>query len=153
MARLAAAALAGRQGDPGAAPVETLIVPGGQHSWLYEDRVYREVVARFLSTALGGPLDPDTAAERAAATPSQRIPDLEVQFAAMEETYGGLRTLAQVALPGATKRIREPTDPTTQSNATPAENAEAAQAAGAAGAVDAGAIDPVIAPVPTPPAP
>jgi hypothetical protein len=134
--------------------VESLIVPGGQHSWLYEDRAYREVVARFLATALGGPLDPDTAAERAAATPAKRIPDLEIQFAAMEETYGGLRTLAQVALPGATKRIREPTDPTTQSNATAAtSNTDATQATLRTEAIDAGAIDPVIAPVPTPPTP
>jgi uncharacterized protein len=104
MARLAEAARSGRDGRLDAAPVEMLVVAGGQHSWLYEDVGYRRVVARFLSTAMGGPLDPETAAEQAAATRSERIPDGEARFAAMEETYGGLRTLAQVALPGATRR-------------------------------------------------
>jgi alpha-beta hydrolase superfamily lysophospholipase len=112
MARLAAAARAGREGHADPAPVETLVVPGGQHSWLYEDSGYRRVVACFLATALGGPLDPEAAGELAAAVPAERIPEGEGQFAAMEETYGGLRTLAQVAFPGATKRIPERPDPT-----------------------------------------
>ena len=37
MERLAAAARAARADDPRAAPVETLVVTEGQHSWLYED--------------------------------------------------------------------------------------------------------------------
>ena len=101
--RLAAAARDTRAGDPFAAEVETLIVAGGQHSWLYEDVVYRRAVAGFLSRAMGGPLDPATAADLAAATNAARIPDGEAQFAAVEETLGGFRTLAQVALPGATR--------------------------------------------------
>jgi alpha-beta hydrolase superfamily lysophospholipase len=100
--RLAAAAHASRPAaDP--APIETLVVPGGQHSWLYEDPVYRATVARFLATALGGPLTPDEAATIAAATPAERIPDGESRFAAVAETQGGFRTLAKVALPGATR--------------------------------------------------
>jgi alpha-beta hydrolase superfamily lysophospholipase len=103
LARLALAARKARAGDPGAAPVETLIVAGGQHSWLYEDAGYRRAVARMLTIACGGPLDPDAAGEIAAATHVERIPDAETRFAAVEATPGGLRTLAQVALPGATR--------------------------------------------------
>ncbi|HUP55762.1 MAG TPA: alpha/beta hydrolase, partial [Methylomirabilota bacterium] len=102
MARLATAARASR-GEPGSAPVETLAIPGGQHSWLYEDPTYRATVARFLTTALGGPLTPDEAATIAAATHAERIPDGESRFAAVDDTPGGFRTLARVALPGATK--------------------------------------------------
>ena len=58
-----------------------------------------------LARALGGPLDPEAAGDIAAATPAERIPDGEARFAAVEETPGGFRTLAQVALPGA-----DPTD-------------------------------------------
>ena len=102
MGRLAAAARASRA--PGDAVVETLAVEGGQHSWLYEEPAYRAAVARFLTTALGGPLDPDAAARIAAATPAERIPDGETRFAAVTATPGGFRTLAQVALPGATRQ-------------------------------------------------
>jgi alpha-beta hydrolase superfamily lysophospholipase len=111
LALLAAAVREARAGDPGAAPVETLVVAGGQHSWLYEDPGYRRAVARMLTLACDGPLDPETAGEIAAATPAERIPDAETRFAAMEERHGGLRTLAQVALPGAT-RVRTADVPT-----------------------------------------
>jgi dienelactone hydrolase len=112
LGRLAEAARRARAGDPDAAPVETLVVEGGQHSWLYEDPGYRSTVARFLTVACGGPLDPDAAAEIAAATQAERIPDVETRFAATEANYGGLRTLAQVAMPGAT---RAPIDAATPS--------------------------------------
>ena len=111
MRRLAAAARAARAGDPVAAEVETLVVEGGQHSWLYEDPGYRRTVAAFLSRALGGPLDPGRAADLAEATDASRIPEGETQFEAVAATPGGLRTLAQVALPGATRPPRpEPDD-------------------------------------------
>lgn len=99
--RLANAVRAARAGDPSAAEVETLLVEGGRHSWLYEDAGYRRVVAGFLARALEGPMDPATAAELAASTQTERIPDGEAPFAAIKETAGGLRTLAQMALPGA----------------------------------------------------
>jgi len=102
MGRLAAAVRASRP-DADAANVETLVIPGGQHSWLYEDPTYRATVARFLTTALGGPLTPDEAATIGAATHAERIPDGESRFAAVDATPGGFRTLAQVALPGATR--------------------------------------------------
>jgi pimeloyl-ACP methyl ester carboxylesterase len=105
MGRLAAAARAARVDDPRSAPVETLVVAEGHHSWLYEDAAYRGVVAGFLTRALGGPLDPADATERAKATNAERIPDIESSFAAIEAA-GGLRTLASVALPGATRPPR-----------------------------------------------
>jgi hypothetical protein len=110
LARLAEAVRRSRAGDPLAALVETLVVAGGQHSWLYEDPGYRRAVARMLAIACGGPLDPETAGEIAAATHAERIPDAESRFGAVEDEPGGLRTLAQVALPGAT-RLRPALDP------------------------------------------
>lgn len=113
MARLAASARATREGRD-QAPVETLAIPGGQHSWLYEDSIYRATVARFLTTALGGPLTPDEAATFAAATHAERVADGESRFAAVDATPGGFRTLARVALPGATKArppVAIPTEP------------------------------------------
>ncbi len=106
MERLAAAARAARASDPKAAPVETLVVKDGQHSWLYEDREYRSVVAGFLARVFGGPLDPAKAAACAEASNAERIPDIESDFAAVKGTPGGLRTLASVALPGATRPPR-----------------------------------------------
>jgi alpha-beta hydrolase superfamily lysophospholipase len=104
MARLADAARTARtEAGASSATLETRIVPGGQHSWLYEEPAYRRAVVRMLSTAFGGPLDPDIAGEIAAATEVRRIPDAETRFAAVEETRGGLHTLAQVGLPGATR--------------------------------------------------
>jgi len=103
MARLAAAARRARADDPAAAPVETLTVPAGQHSWLYEDPTYRARVARFLTMSLRGPLEPDQAGEIAAATRAERIPEGETPFTALDATPSGFRGLAQVALPGATR--------------------------------------------------
>jgi pimeloyl-ACP methyl ester carboxylesterase len=103
MGRLAVAARRTRAADPTAGPVETMVVPGGQHSWLYEDTAYRAGVARFLAVALAGPLSSDEAAEVAAATPAQRIPAAEERLSAVDTMPGGFRTLAQVALPGATR--------------------------------------------------
>ncbi len=110
MARLAASARAGRSDDPEAKPVQTLLVAGGQHSWLYENAGYRRTVATFLARALGGPFDPTTAGDLAAAVPAHRIPDGEIRFGAIDETPGGIRTLAQVALPGGTGRPRTDDD-------------------------------------------
>ncbi len=101
--RLERAARASRVGDPDAGPVESLRIPDGQHSWLYEDPTYRRAVARFLAEACGGPLDPTLAGEIAAATVAERIPDGEVRFEAIAQSSNGLRTLARVALPGATR--------------------------------------------------
>ena len=86
LGRLAAAARAARA-DLGesAPPVETLVIPGGQHSWMYEFPAYREAVARFLATALGGPLDPEAAAAAAAGVDARRLPDDDVRFGALDD--------------------------------------------------------------------
>lgn len=111
MLRLSKAARAARAGERAPAPVETLVVAGGHHSWLYEDAGYRRTVATFLATALGGPLAADEAGRIAADTPAERIPDGEAPFAAVAGNASGLRTLAQVAMPNAT-------DPTIRDEAT-----------------------------------
>lgn len=100
--RLAAAARTARP-ESDAAPIETLTIPGGQHSWLYEFPAYRASVARFLATALSGPMTPDEAATIAETTQADRNPDPEQRFAAVEQTPGGFRGLAEVARPGATR--------------------------------------------------
>ena len=104
MGRLVAAATTARATERAPAPVETIVIADGQHSWLYEDPGYRRTVATFLARSLGGPLGPDEAGRIAADTPSERIPDGEARFAAVAETPGGFRTLAQVALPGSTRQ-------------------------------------------------
>ena len=105
LARLAAAARRGRASDPDAGPVETLVIPGAQHSWLYEDARYRAEVARFLATYLEGSHAPLHAASLAAATPAERVPAAEERLSAVDTIPGGFRTLVQVALPGATRRV------------------------------------------------
>jgi uncharacterized protein len=106
--RLAAAADATRRDEPDPAPVETIVVVGGAHSWLYEFPEYRRAVASFLARSLGGPFEPDQAGALAVAADAHRIPDPEQPFAAAQATPGGFRTLASVALPGATRRLPEP---------------------------------------------
>ena len=68
-----------------AAPVETLVIEGGQHSWMYEFPAYRETIARFLATALGGPLEPGEAARVAAAVDARRPPDDDSRFGALDD--------------------------------------------------------------------
>jgi hypothetical protein len=89
--RLAAAARAARAdlGD-GAAPVETLVIPGGQHSWMYEFPAYREVIARFLARSLGGPHEPEAAARIAAAVDARRPPDDDRRFGALDDLDAAL---------------------------------------------------------------
>lgn len=75
------------------------VVAGGRHSWLYEDEGYRRTVARFLASALGGPLDPSQAEERAAAVPARRLPDREPNFSAVEATRRGVPVTSAIARP------------------------------------------------------
>ena len=88
MDRLAAARRSARPGDV----TETLLVPGGRHSWLYEDPAYRAAIARFLAMALGGPHTPEEAAAIAEAVPAERLPDPE-RITTLDEQPGGLRSL------------------------------------------------------------
>jgi alpha-beta hydrolase superfamily lysophospholipase len=87
--RLAAARRTARPG----AVTETLVVPEGRHSWLYEFPAYRAAIARFLALHLGGPLAPDAAAAVAEQVPAQRLPDPE-RLVTLDEQPGGLRSLA-----------------------------------------------------------
>ena len=89
LGRLAAARRAARPG----AVTETIVVPGGRHSWLYEDPPYRAAVIGFLARSLGSPFAPDEAAAIAVATAAQRLPDPE-RLQTLDETPGGLRSLA-----------------------------------------------------------
>ena len=79
--------------------VESLVIPGGHHSWLYEFEAYRRAVAAFLARTLGGPYSPTEAADRAGAVQSARIPAAEAQFDAINYEPGGLRSLADLAIP------------------------------------------------------
>jgi alpha-beta hydrolase superfamily lysophospholipase len=73
-----------------AALIETLVIEGGQHSWMYEYPAYREAVARFLATALGGPLEPGEAARAAVAVDARRPADDDRRFAALDDLEGAL---------------------------------------------------------------
>ena len=75
------------------AVTETLLVEGGHHSWLYELPEFRAGVARFLTTALGGPMSPDAAALAAVAVAARRPPEDE-RLAALDAEPGGMRSLA-----------------------------------------------------------
>ncbi len=102
--RLARAARLGRASEIAPAPVETLLVDGGAHSWLYEHEIYRRTVAAFLARSLGGPLTPEAAADAAAAIPAQRLPDAEPRFAATAQRNTRLRTLAELVGAPAARR-------------------------------------------------
>ena len=86
--RLKAAAVAARAGVSDAARVVELVIPDGQHSWLYEFESYRRGVAAFLAESLGGPFSPDEAADLAAAAASQRLPEPEEPFGALANGTG-----------------------------------------------------------------
>jgi hypothetical protein len=83
-------------GEPAGGPVETALIPDGQHSWLYELPAYRRTVARFLADALDGPYPADDAAERAAAVDTSRVPEPEESFAAIALRPGPRRTIAEL---------------------------------------------------------
>lgn len=101
--RLEEAALAARwpvggsaAGDADLAPVEVMVVPGGRHSFLFEDPGYRRAVAAFLATHLGGPEAPSEAADVAAALPLERIPEPEDEFGAVASRPRGLRLAGEL---------------------------------------------------------
>ena len=84
---------------PGDHPAETLVIDGGQHSWLYEFPLYRRTVAAFLARAFGGPLRPEDAAARAEAVDCRRMPDTVRPPTQIEQEPGGFRSLARIARP------------------------------------------------------
>jgi pimeloyl-ACP methyl ester carboxylesterase len=74
------------------AVTDTLVVDGGEHSWLYEFPAYRAAVARFLATALAGSVAPATAAAAAAGIDARRLPEPE-RLSALDREPGGVRSL------------------------------------------------------------
>jgi pimeloyl-ACP methyl ester carboxylesterase len=99
------AARRARDDEPGTGDVEVLEIPGGEHSWLYEFAAYRGTVARFLTEALGGPLEPSEAEAIARATPAARLPQREHPFSAIEPERSGLQTLVQAIRMAGSNRI------------------------------------------------
>ncbi len=96
--RLAAEARRARAEAPGpSAAVRVEVIPGGDHSYLYERAEYRSLVARFLAEALGGPT-PDEAAERAAAVDARRLPEPPIPDA-IESGPAGAAALLWLVLP------------------------------------------------------
>jgi fermentation-respiration switch protein FrsA (DUF1100 family) len=95
LSRLERSARGARAGEPDARPVEVLVIPGAEHSWLYEFADYRGAVARFLAASLGGPLAPAAAEAVARATPAARLPQREHPFSAIDAEPGGMRTLVR----------------------------------------------------------
>lgn len=95
LSRLEKSARRAREDEPGAGAVEVLVIPGGEHSWLYEFASYRGAVARFFTEALGGPLTPGEAERLARDTPAARPPQREHPFSAIEAEPGGVRTLVR----------------------------------------------------------
>ncbi|MBI2762655.1 MAG: alpha/beta fold hydrolase [Chloroflexi bacterium] len=92
MARLVAAGRATRTGDARGPAVESLAIPEGRHSWLYEFPAYRAAIGRFLAVAFGGPLSPDDAAATAAGVDVRRPVEPDHGFSALakvESTPGG----------------------------------------------------------------
>ena len=85
-----------------AALTETLVVAGGRHSWLYEFPEFRERVASFLATALGGPLEPADAAAAASAVDARHLPDPE-RLTTLDDEPGGLRSLLRLVRPTGTR--------------------------------------------------
>jgi pimeloyl-ACP methyl ester carboxylesterase len=56
----------------GSLPVETMLVPGYGHRWLYETPEVRRRIASFLAGSLGGPISATEAGEQAAAVQVDR---------------------------------------------------------------------------------
>lgn len=81
--RLVAAGRKARAGNPDAAPIETVVIPDGRHSWLYEFPAYRGAIGRFLATALGGPMSPDQAALVAEGIDARRPVEPDHGFSAL----------------------------------------------------------------------
>jgi alpha-beta hydrolase superfamily lysophospholipase len=67
----------------GSAEVETLVLPGFGHRWLYEAPEMRRRVASFLARSLGGPVAASKAGELAAACVVERPPITTYGFGAI----------------------------------------------------------------------
>lgn len=107
LGRLERAARRAREDEPGAGAVETLVIPGGEHSWLYEFGDYRAALGRFLTTSFGGPLDVAEAESIARGTPAARLPQREHPFSAIEPERSGIQNLVYAVRMAGASRIPE----------------------------------------------
>jgi dipeptidyl aminopeptidase/acylaminoacyl peptidase len=122
LSRLERAARRARDDEPGTGEVEVLVIPGGEHSWLYEFASYRGAVARFLTESLGGPLEPGEAEATARAVLAARLPQREHPFSAIEPERSGLQTL----LRGLRMASRNRVEPEVPAEASPIPGSELA---------------------------
>ncbi|HEY3523091.1 MAG TPA: alpha/beta fold hydrolase [Candidatus Limnocylindrales bacterium] len=98
LGRLADGARRARASAPGpSAAVRVEVIPGGDHSYLYEREAYRRLVASFLAEALGGPT-PTEAADRAAAYDARRLPEPPIPDA-IEAGPAGAAALVWLVVP------------------------------------------------------
>jgi dipeptidyl aminopeptidase/acylaminoacyl peptidase len=87
------------------AAVRSVVVPAGDHSYLYELAAFRSLVASFLAESLGGPIEPAEAGRRASAVDARRLPEPEL-LTALDAGPVGLRALAAIVLPSRVIRHR-----------------------------------------------
>ena len=126
LGRLQRSARRAREDDPAAAEIKILVIPGGQHSWLYEFPAYRGAIARFFADKLGGPLDPAAAEALARATPAPRLPQRQQPFSAIEAEPGGVRTVVRAVRRGGGNRTELEAGGTSGGIAAGAESSPAA---------------------------
>ena len=100
--RLRAVAVAARGGD--SSEVELFVVPGGGHTWLYENVAYRRRVSAFLAQALGGPLSPEAAAHAAGAQRVSRLPEPDGSLVGDRTAGVATAFLAGRSAPGTSER-------------------------------------------------
>ena len=105
---LVAEAARGARTDPGSAPVETLVVPGYGHRWLYEVAEVRRRTASFFARELGGPVDPETAGELAAACAVERPQNPVYGFGAASPAVAAEAEARELARLQARKKAAEP---------------------------------------------
>ncbi len=124
LATLEKAARRSRETDPAAPDVQVLVIPGGEHSWLYEFAAYRGTVARFFTEAFGGPLKSAEAEAIARATPAARMPQREHPFSGIKPNEGGFRTLAKAIRMASGSRIAQESEAAAPEAAAPEARAE-----------------------------
>lgn len=107
--RLLAAGRSARAANPDAAPIESLSIPDGRHSWLYEFPSYRGAIGRFLATALGGPMSPDAAALVAEGIDARRPVEPDHGFSALAPVAPVETQASNGVSPGTGAAIPSPT--------------------------------------------
>jgi dipeptidyl aminopeptidase/acylaminoacyl peptidase len=103
LGRLAAAARRARRapgpaGDPRRGIVRAVAIDGGDHSYLYERREFRRILATFLGETLGGPYASSETGDRAAALEARRLPEPDL-LTGLDAGPIGARALAALVVP------------------------------------------------------